>query len=583
MGPRRNIETAAVLLALLTVGSATRLLTADPARLYPAETFLYVSTDDLDGLAAALEESQFGKLAHQDQMQPFIEDLRRVLRTSPLAGGPGSEPVNLDDLRAAAGGPVSLGLVPDPTGARPAGVLAALTVGDRRDAAQSLLDKLKANHRANKHRERSTDHAGQTLTVFTWTENQHSYTAGFCLTDEVLLASENAAVLTNAVGRLGGAGGLAHDETFTTTLGRASEPPLTGKARLQGFLRPIPLAEFLEAVEAGKPQAASAELRALKKHGFLGLRAVGGHAVLGTDDSAGRMRAFVWAPEPRQDALNLLAFRGEVAELPPDWVRAPLTHCGVAAWDIKTAFEHIGPLFDTLVGEGDEGLWDDIVQDIAQGRDGPMVDLRREFLPLFTRQIAWLGDSAPANERPEHVDRLVVGMQVTDERRLRGVLHRLMQGDPEYRSRVIAGHEVWEYVPDEPDTPRAALCAGRGHLLLATHVKLLETVLTDPPDAVAVTQQPDFRDMWQRLAGLAERDVALRGFLRLGEAPRALYDQLRGPEPPKLAVLDRFIGNQRPDFQKLPEYSHIRGALGTAGVVGTIVPDGWMLEGLLLD
>lgn len=551
------------------------------AALYPSNTVAYSVTDNLDELNQAFQKTQFGRIGEMPAMKPIIDELDRALRASPILGAIGTAEITVNDLAAVAGGQTSIGLIGFESGPIPAAYLAVMDITGNEAAAGALLKKVSAAHVAAKHREAQSTHAGLAISSYTWVSMMKSRSVSYCLTPRYMMASDDLGSLKAAIDRIQKPGGLSTTEEFTTVLARSADPKIDALPNFRMFLRPIALVEAAESIEAGKAGTTSAELSALKKHGFLGLRAVGGHVALGSEAADVSYRTFVWAPPPREDALNILTFLPLQGDALPDWIESNMGTASVGAWDIEAAFNSIGPIFDTLIGEGEEGLWEEIVLDIEEAADGPGVSLRREFLPLFTKRFLTAGDSfVPAGGKSSQA-RLLMALEVNDERKLRGVLRRLMIGDPEYSQKQIGNVEVWQYEPMNPQTPKAALCAARNHLLIATHVSLLERVLAEPTQP-PLTSTDEFKRVRALLNPLASGTVMLIGYSEVSDAVRPIYEQLQFGGAQANPLIDVIFAGLKPDFSKAPPFATLAPMLGEGGLVGTIESDGWTIQGLIV-
>jgi hypothetical protein len=573
-----------LVLVVLLIGqlvSGTAEAQDSNAALYPANTVAYSVTDNLDELNQAFQKTQFGRIGEMPAMKPIIDELDRALRASPILGAIGTAEITIEDLAAVAGGETSIGLIGFESGSTPAAYLAVMDITGHEAAADALLAKVRAAHVAAKHREAQSTHASLKIWSYTWVSMMKSRAVSYCITPSFVMASDDLATLTAAIDRIQQPGGLSVTDEFTTVLARSADPKIDALPNFRMFLRPIALAEAAESIEAGKAGTTSAELSALKQHGFLGLRAIGGHVALGSEAADVTYRTFIWAPPPREDALNILTFLPLEGDALPDWIDSTMGTASVGAWDIEAAFNSIGPIFDTLIGEGEEGLWEEIVLDIEEASDGPGVSLRREFLPLFTKRFVTAGDSyVPAGAQSSQA-RLLMALEVNDERKLRTVLRRLMIGDPEYSQKQIGNVEVWQYEPMDPKTPKAALCAARGHLLIATHVSLLERVLAEPTQPPLASTE-EFKRVRALLNPLASGTVMVMGYSELSDAVRPIYEQFQTDGAETNPLTDLIFAGLKPDFSKAPPFATLAPMLGEGGLVGTIEADGWTIQGLLL-
>src|ERR1700733_4441331 len=99
---------AAVLLACS--GQSTAIAAKPADSLLPASTKGYLCVPDLCQLREQFNNSEFGKLANDPSLQPFVEDFKRQLRQQGIKQ---SEQLGLswDELEGVPGGEVALAVV----------------------------------------------------------------------------------------------------------------------------------------------------------------------------------------------------------------------------------------------------------------------------------------------------------------------------------------------------------------------------------------------------------------------------------------------------------------------------------------
>jgi hypothetical protein len=196
----------------------------------------------------------------------------------------------------------------------------------------------------------------------------------------------------------------------------------------------------------------------------------------------------------------------------------------------------------------------------------------------------------------------------------------------------IAGQDVWQIPEDEPATeddedipdlkvehpdledhaPRKSaplpgqegdrllsnsyVTAAHGYLMMATHLEMIEKMLTK--GARPLADDPDYRRVDEFITAEARRrawnDVCLRRFSRTEDEFHANYELTRqGKLPQSQSLFGQMLFGgpaaangqtvkQRVDGAKLPPYDKARNYLGPAGWVGVTEKDGWFLVGFTL-
>ncbi|HCK41304.1 MAG TPA: hypothetical protein DHW22_06685, partial [Planctomycetaceae bacterium] len=99
----------------------------------------YVSIGDINTLHEHWQQTQMGQLAQDEAMQPFVEDLKRQLK-SKITGVRDKLGVELSDLKDIASGEIALGLVERENDR--AAIALIVDVAGHRDQLDALLKKV---------------------------------------------------------------------------------------------------------------------------------------------------------------------------------------------------------------------------------------------------------------------------------------------------------------------------------------------------------------------------------------------------------------------------------------------------------
>ena len=142
----------------------------------------------------------------------------------------------------------------------------------------------------------------------------------------------------------------------------------------------------------------------------------------------------------------------------------------------------------------------------------------------------------------------------------------------------------------------SALTVAQGHLMISTHVDLLQRLLQARPDHDQITRCEDFRLVNEQLQKIGAGEDSFRSFSRTDEEYRPTYELIRQgkmPESESLLgkLLNRLLGSddvdvlreQKIDGSQLPDYETVRRYLGPAGLFVRSEDDGWYASGVLLN
>ncbi|HIA20330.1 MAG TPA: hypothetical protein EYN70_13095, partial [Planctomycetaceae bacterium] len=112
--------------------------------LLPATTKGFLSIPDLDDFRAAFDRTQLGQLVQDPVMKPFVEDLRRQLKsklnkTSVRLG------IRWEDLADTYGGEICFAIIQPSDVRQPHAIAMLVDVTDHQEQAQQLLKKISKN------------------------------------------------------------------------------------------------------------------------------------------------------------------------------------------------------------------------------------------------------------------------------------------------------------------------------------------------------------------------------------------------------------------------------------------------------
>jgi hypothetical protein len=594
-------------------------------RLLPTNTKGFLAVTDSKDLSERWKGTDVGKMVDDPAMRPFVEDLRGQLR-SRLAGLQDKLGMTVDDLSGVPGGELCVGLV-QLSPQKSAAVL-VIDVGGHQPQAAALVksvtaEKLKAGSQLTQARRSGVD-------VSAFTQPQDQSTIYYALGGNLLVVADDLGVLDFIEAQVAGGKqrSLADVAGFQYVMRRCRQDAGDTVPQIRWFLEPQ---GFMESLSAENPdreplRRGKSWIEIFKSQGFGGLQAVGGFIEVGQKPFQVVHRTAVYAPRPRTGSMVLLGFPNSTEFLPQPWVPRDVTGYSTFYFDVLTAFDNVGPLFDEVYGDGDTGVWQSLLRNLKDAPDGPKVDLRAELIARLGSRITVLSDYVlPITTGSQ---RLLFAVEARDEKGVALALEKLIRNDKKLLPRQLAGHVVWEAVPEEPRSvptislsavppltsnadddpppelerkrtqpllPHAAVTVAYGQLMVASHYDFLAKVLAPNDPKATLAEDVEYRAAETIAQNLSPGPGCLRSFVRTDLQFRPIYTMIQEGKLPEseglwARALNTFfapgrsgeVRRPRIDGHKLPSYDVVRRALGPAGVAAGSEPDGWFIKGYLL-
>jgi hypothetical protein len=329
--------------------------------------------------------------------------------------------------------------------------------------------------------------------------------------------------------------------------------------------------------------------------------------------------------------MKMLVFPNAPKFEPEAWVASKVAGYTSFQWDMATAFDNVGPIFDEVVGEGEKGVWQDVIDSMKTDPNGPQLDLRKELIAYLGTRCSVIVDTVEPIDI--HSQRRLYAAETTDEAKMAAAVEKAMKNDASVKVRIFKAGEkeykIFEIVPeDEPlplvdieagegdgngesgqqdvvvpghahhaRIPHSAVTVGLGCLLISSHVELLEEVLANPKVDKPLSIDKDYADVMAEFPKLNAGPRSMQGFTRDDERYRVQYEMFRTgrlpeAEMPLAQALNAALSGDVPEGQlrkprldgkTLPDYKVVREYLSTAGNFVQSEPDGWFILGFTLD
>ncbi|MDO4584754.1 MAG: hypothetical protein Q4D62_11700 [Planctomycetia bacterium] len=597
--------------------TSAHYLTAD--LLLPETTCAYVSIRDFVHFKETWKTTELGKLLNTPEMQSVSENLGKQVQThfEKVRERLG---VTLDDVRQIAAGEIATGVLL--TSSKKYAVVAIIDVRNHQIETQKVLGRVteRVLEVGGKHtKQMISDAEVYFLDIPDKKAANVSHKAIYVLKDDLLIASDDREVIQGILKRF--AALKSDSETLLPCLADVDgylnilENCLTGETLpdVVWYVDPIRYAtvQRIVALEKNPMQVRSHSVaEMLTEAGFDGIEAVGGVVTLKTEGYDGVYRFFVSIPEEPQRSLKMLKFP-ETETFPiPSWVSA---NAGTVHWvniDFLNLFDHLGPLFNQFFGEGDSGVWEDVLAGLEEDPYGPQINLREELFAFFENHLMFLVQ----NDRPEEVDgeRRLVAIPLKDEEKVRDSMMRLLQDEPSIETVELENGDIlWQALQDddeeddeteaskrEPLFPEMALTVWNGYLMIASHADFLETVKNfDPQKGETLIASEEYRQIQKELREFAKQPHASLHYFHTARNSQHLYEMFRTGKIPQSTSLEAKRINQMfstdvPqgetrkamfDGSMLPPYESIRSYFLPSGATILNREKGFLFQGFWLS
>lgn len=392
----------------------------------PASTKFWVSVPDPVKLEEQFKSTQFGTLAKDPAIQPFIDSLadqiKDLMNRQNVSLG-----LKIDDMDAIHTGEICIaGVVPDVTGKQLAkgthGLVVLIDVSETEDKAKALQQKINAmlKEKGAEVTEKEINGVPTTKAVL-----KHQKPVRFSTTNHQavvngwMLVSDNETIFRDVLARLNAPQQIQKAETLASLdsfEGIMKQTDLGEfEAHFRWYVDPfgyIQLAQALEDERRGDLQARNDFSKVLKDQGFGAFKAMGGNVSVATGEHELLHRSFTYAPRGQKinnndQIFKMFNFAGNSKPLEPaNWVPKEASALVIGNWDFSDALGSVGGLYDGFLDE--EGAFERTLNDFKVDPD-MQLDIVK-LVGLLDNRLT----IASAVERPiaESSERVVIGIPV---------------------------------------------------------------------------------------------------------------------------------------------------------------------------
>ncbi len=616
-------------LALVVICHASARAAGPSETLLPDTTRGFISVGDIRKLADQWNKTQLGQLLKDPVMKPFLDDLQRQLdeRWAALDEKLG---LTIDDLRGVAGGEVT-GAAIKPADGQPAAVILVDVTGHQ-PKAEALLKKVSENLGKLGAKLEPKLTKDPSINVFRLPKEKGKEAepgerfAVYFVKDNLLAASDQLVVVEGILRRMAKkeAGSLADSAAFQAVMKRCQADAGQATPQIRWYVQPLGYMEIMRALRSERGQVKRTSVTDIfKEQGFGAIQGVGGFVDFKVDRYELLHRTAVFAPPPYEKSMKMLKFPNGSDFTPQRWVPAEIAGYGTFYFDVLNAFDNLGPLFDSLFGKGEKGVWEDVLNQLEKERHGPKINLRKEFVVHLGNRVTMLTDyKVPIVTTSE---RVFFAIEAKNEKAAADAIAKMFKNDKEIRRREFEGHVIWESAPppkeevpqvelELPDFgagpskpvaplqkkedslfPNSAVAVAYGHLFIASHYDFMTKILhqADPRDTL--TQAIEYQTVSKAIGQLGVKEKAGQNFIRTDEQYRPTYELIRQNKMPQSeTMLGRLLNTvlrtgkkgvprkQEIEGSKLPEFDFVRRHLGPAALHGVSEEKGWFIKGFVL-
>lgn len=628
-----RIRTGASLAAAWIVLTASALFAQAPVAsetLLPDSTKGFLSAPNLRHLGEQWQKTQLGQLMKDPMMKEFSDYLRDQLEGR-LTQGNVKLGVTWDDIKDVPTGEVALARIQAVGGK--AALAIVMNIAGHRKEADALVDKLTANL-VQQGAKVVAPQQGQppvTRIELPVQPGQDQESVYYFVDDRLLLAADDAGTIAVMMAHAAGKGNpkqtLAAVKAFDAIMVRCQKEAGQEAPQARWFIEPFGYAELVQSLnpERMAVQRKGRSLReVLKDQGFSAIQGLGGYVDFAVEGYEILHRTAIYAPPPHEKSMKMLVLPNGKDFAPQFWVPKDVANYTTIYADILNAFDNFGPFFDDLFGDGEKGVWQEVLDGMEHDPSGPQINLRRDLMAHLGQRATMISDyELPITPTSE---RLLYAVETRDEKAVAAAIRKLFVKDKTMRKKTLDGYDVWEAIPGAgvpaakpkvelggvpplgpppkpaaPSQPRvlptAAVTVAHGQLFVASHFEFLKKVFDEAKKEKRdpLNQRLDYKLVDTTIATFKVPENCARLFSRTDEEYRGTYELIKqGRMPESETLLGRLLNRvfdtgkkgvarkQQIDGSKLPEYQIVARYLGPAGLFATSEKDGWFLVGFTL-
>jgi hypothetical protein len=605
--------------------------------LLPRTTKGYVSVARPDEAEERWQKTQWGRMLTDEAMQPFMEDLRSQLADK---FGVVREKLGItwDDLAGVPAGELSLAIIARPD--KPAALAVTMDVAGHDAQRDKLLATIERRFTERGGRKQTVDHQGTPLWVFTAPANGRNAAPQetvYFLKDDMLCGIDDRAEAEAMLSRFSGspADNLRSHSAYKATMEKCRRETAGQEPDVRWYAEPFGFILAARTLQKTPRNPRDKDLvTILLGQGFDAIQGAGGHIQLLADNQVDILhRGAIHAPpvpglesDPLRWklAMRMLQLPNEASHEPPSWVPRTTASYSTVNIELANAFEHFGTLFDAV--QGRKNAWANTLEGWQKDPFGPQVDVREDFVGNLGNRLTVITNyTVPITPGSEQS---IVAIEVTDEAKLSAALAKWMKKEHAVL-REFGQYAIWERLPPEQEVqgigvnlpgfgglgddnvgkqdkerererviPNSAVCVALGHLMMASDIDYLKSVLAGFGQHERLAGGIDYQYVTSALEAIAPAPHSGWSFGHTDEEFRPTFELIRqGKMPQSKTMLGKALNNllttdvereegvlrkQRIDGSRLPSFEAVRRYFGPAGRALRSDKDGWVFVDAVL-
>ena len=513
---------------------APSLVTAD--LLLPETTCLYVSLRDFVQGYQTWKTTEMGKFFDTPEMQKAIENIVAQMQGN-IDKVQDRLGVTFKEIRQIAAGEIAFGMLLED--AENYAIVAIVDVRDHEVEMQKVLSKIADRVVAEggkQSKQTIMDADVVFLDIPDKTRTDLTHKVVYVMKDNLLVVSDKREMIQSVLKRIDALKSnsqetlpcLADVDGYLNVLENCVTPEKLPD--LVWYMDPIRFAKVQRLIEVeASPNTVRSRSVAdmLTASGFGGIEAVGGVVTLKNEGYDGTHRTFISIPKEPQGSLKMLKFPSATRFSIPKWISASVGSLHYVNIDFLNVFDNLGPMINQFFGEGDNKVWDDILEGLEQDPYGPQINLRNDLFAYFGDHLIFVVQ----NDRPLETDgeRRYVAIPLKDDAKVREALTRLLSEEPTMETiEMPNGQIVWRAAEDggeeeeeagadaktsdeeaaaknEKLFPEMSLTVWKGYLLVASHGDVIEAIQKfDPKKTPSLVDSEKFRQVVRELGQFAK-------------------------------------------------------------------------------
>lgn len=603
--------------------------------LLPNTTKGYVSVAHPGEFKDRWLKTQWGQLANDEVMQPFVDDLKKQIQDeySVVEDKLG---FTFEELDGVSSGELSLSIIEGK--GRDAALAVTIDITGHKQQADQLLAGIEKRFAGRGGKKQTAEVGGTTVQIFTIPTDvkDKPQTTVYFVQDDLLCGVDDRELAEAILKRFPGNAkdNLASVAAYQAVMQQCAKEAKELKPEARWFVEPFGLVYAARSLEKNKrpPSRDQDFVKILQNTGFDAVKGIGGYVNQLVDEQVEFMhRTCAYAPavDPKDPlrwtkSMRMLQLPNVAAFEPQSFVPRNSAGYRTISLNVADAFDNIGPLVNAL--KEHEDAWENSLDGWKNDPFGPKVDVRNEIIAhLGNRITLFTNYDVPVSTESE---RSLIAIDTTNEKALAESLRKWMDREPDVQRREIGQYVVWERVPPTIDEelgndipgftplggtdaggkgdkdgeavlPNSAITVAFGHLMMASDINYLADILQGFGQRDRLASSADYKQVVGVLDKHMSGERSVLEFGRSDEELRPIFElvrQNRMPESKSILgkILNRILTTEKEreggvlrkqtiDGGSLPNFEAVRRYFGPHGGLIRSNPDGWVMTGVVLN